>query len=427
MSLEEYRHDMEMCTRCSLCKLIPLERVADAAHAYGCPSIARHGFHAYSAAGRLSIGSALIDGHLEPSAAVSRIAYDCLLCGSCDVSCKYAMDMEVLEPMRELRASCVQAGCPIPVHEDLVRRMERDGRALAPSASSKHSMTAHDLGVKDASRGAARVLYHLGCQVGQDPELGRVAQAAASLLTRADVEVASFGEEESCCGIRALELGYKQQFLAQAGRFLEAIEFSGAEVLVTGCAHCYQALKVEYPRVGKRVPARVMHITELLLELITSGRLALPEKLSLKVTYQDPCHLGRLGEPFVAWEGVPVPGHRRMFEPAKPWRRGTHGVYQAPRDLLRSVPELELAEMNRIKEYAWCCGGGGGVPAANPEFALWTARERLREAKATGADAIVTACPGCKRMLERAGEADGAPMAVLDVAELVNLAVTREA
>ena len=135
----------------------------------------------------------------------------------------------------------------------------------------------------------------------------------------------------------------------------------------------------------------------------------------MTVTYHDPCYLGRLGEPWIHWQGKEVPGHIRVFEPYKEVRRGTYGVYEQPRDVLKSIPGLKLVEMVRIKEYAWCCGAGGGVN----EFSLWTANERIQEAEATGAEAIVTACPWCEQNFMKAVKDSGSKLKVYDVVELV--------
>ncbi len=418
MGLEDYRRDMEMCSRCSLCKFIPMERVTDAAHAYGCPSIARYNFHAYSGGGRLTVGLATLDGRVEHSSKTAEIAYNCLMCGSCDVACKYAMDMEVLEPLAEIRASCVDSGHSLPVFEGLIQRLREESVSLARPVSQSRLGPA-DLGVKDSARESAHVVYHLGCQVAHDGSLQAIAQKTVDLLQRAGVDVGVLGEEEVCCGGRALELGYKRDFLVQADRCLAALQRTGAKILVTNCAHCYQAFKVQYPRAGRELPLKVIHAAELLFELAQDDRVALGEVPQMKVTYQDPCHLGRLGEPFTPWQGTPLDGHRRMFDPPKPWRRGTLGVYGPPRDLVSAIPGVELVEMSRTKEYAWCCGGGGGVPESNPEFGAWTAAQRVAEAEATGAQAIVTACPGCRRMLSQAADQAGSALRVLDIVELL--------
>jgi Fe-S oxidoreductase len=145
--------------------------------------------------------------------------------------------------------------------------------------------------------------------------------------------------------------------------------------------------------------------------------------VDLAVTYHDPCHLGRLSEPWAHWEGKKVPGDRFVFDPPKPYRRGTGGCYEPPRELLRSIPGVKLTEMPRIKEYAWCCGAGGGVSESNPEFAQWTAQERIAEAESSGAEALVTACTGCEKGLGAAARASGSRLAVYDLVELIEQSV----
>jgi Fe-S oxidoreductase len=145
--------------------------------------------------------------------------------------------------------------------------------------------------------------------------------------------------------------------------------------------------------------------------------------VDISVTYHDPCRLGRLGEPWVHWEGKKIPGDKFVFDPPKVYRRGTYGVYEPPRDVLKSIPGIKLTEMTRIKEYAWCCGAGGGVIESNPGFATWTARERIDEAVSTGAEAIVTACPWCEKNFNEALKESGSGIKVFDIVELVEKAI----
>jgi len=128
----------------------------------------------------------------------------------------------------------------------------------------------------------------------------------------------------------------------------------------------------------------------------------------------------------------------RVYDPPRTLRRGTHGVYEPPRDVLKSIPGLKLVEMERIREYAWCCGAGGGVRETNPEFAQFTAAERMKEAEASGAEALVTACPHCISNLQGCGsnladagggaaggghESRRSHLPVLDVVELLDKAI----
>jgi Fe-S oxidoreductase len=151
--------------------------------------------------------------------------------------------------------------------------------------------------------------------------------------------------------------------------------------------------------------------------------LKLRKKVGLSVTYHDPCRLGRMGEPWIHWEGKKIPGDRFVFDPPKTYRRGSNGIYDPPRNVLNSIPGLKLSEMIRIKEYAWCCGAGGGVRESNPEFAKWTAKGRIEEAVSTGAEAIVTACPWCEKTFSEAIGENGSSLKVYDIVELVENAL----
>jgi Fe-S oxidoreductase len=167
----------------------------------------------------------------------------------------------------------------------------------------------------------------------------------------------------------------------------------------------------------------VLHTSQYFKRLIDEGKLKLKKKFAATVTYHDPCYLGRMGEPYIHWKGKEIPGHIRIFDPPKVFRRGTYGVYQPPRDVLNSIPALKLVEMDRTKEYAWCCGAGGGVSESNPDFTRWTAIERIKEAETTGAEAIVTACPGCEQSFAGAIKANGSSLKVYDIVELLEKAV----
>jgi Fe-S oxidoreductase len=164
---------------------------------------------------------------------------------------------------------------------------------------------------------------------------------------------------------------------------------------------------------------------EYLDKLIKEGKIKLTRKVPLKVTYHDPCHLGRQGEPFVPWQGQEkkIRNQIVIYEPRKPRYNGAWGVYDAPRDVLKSIPGVDLVEMERIREYAWCCGAGGGVKEAYPDFSNWTATERIEEAKATGAEAIVSACGWCERNLQDAVNGSSEKLKVFDIAELVQQAL----
>ena len=422
MALEDYRSDMETCRRCSACKFIPLERVEGFQHVNVCPSIARYKFHTYSGGGRMVFAVAMLEKRIDYSDKLLEVVYNCQMCGACDISCKYAMDMEVLEPINEVRIRCVEDGHTVPALDGVINSLRKQG-TMVPGSKARRGEWAKGLDVKDVTKQKAKVVYHAGCRTCYDKNMWKVAKDTVALLQKAGIDVGIAGENEPCCGSRAYQPGYKEDFLKQARQSTALLEKSGAEILVTGCADCYYAFKVLYDKFGMKGKLEVLHTTEYLDRLIKEGKLKPKKEIAMKVTYHDPCHLGRLGEPYIHWEGKPIPGHIRIFDPPKEFRRGTYGIYEPPRNVLKSIPGLKLAEMDRIKEYAWCCGAGGGVKESNPEFAKWTAKERIEEAESTGAEALVTACPGCEQNFDDTIKANGSSLKVYDVVELLKKAI----
>ena len=421
MALEDYAGDMNMCCRCSACKFIPLQMVKGYEHANVCPSISRYNFHFYSGSGRLNMGVQGLDKGFEYTPRYLDSVYNCQMCGACDVSCKYGMDMEVLRPIQELRIKAVEDGHPHPALDKVVERMRNHG-AMVPG-QGKRGDWAEGLGLVDATKQKVDVLYHAGCLTSYDKDLQGLAKATASILSKAGVKFGIAGDAETCCGGRAYEMGYQADFLAQAKKSMEVVKQSGAKTLVTSCATCYQAYNVLYDQFGLKGDLEVLHTSQLIASLIDKGELKPKNKINLSVTYHDPCHLGRLGEPWIHWEGKKVPGDRFIFEPQKPYRRGTKGVYEPPRKVIASLPGVTLTEMDRIKEYAWCSGSCGGVTDSNPEYAEWTANERIEEAVSTGAEAIVTASPWSEKLFSETIKKNGGSLKVYDIVELVAQAI----
>jgi len=421
MGLEQYQGDMAMCCRCSCCKFIPMQMVDGYKYSKQCPSISRYDFHSYSGGGRLNIAAAMLKDGFNYTDKVLDIVYNCQLCGGCGASCNYAMDMEVLEPITEFRIKCVEDGRTNPALDKVINNLRKHG-SMVP-ASGKRGDWAEGLDLKDITKKKADVFYHVGCLTSYDREMQKVARATAKILQKTGVDFGIAGDAEVCCGGRAYQMGYEKDFLNQAKKNMEMIKKAGVKTVVTSCADGYQSFKVLYDKFNLKGSLEVLHISEYVDRLMKAGKLKLRKKVDLAVTYHDPCRLGRLGEPWIHWAGKKIPGDRFVFDPPKEYRRGTYGVYEPPRDVLKGIPGLSFTEMTRIKEYSWCCGAGGGVNESNPEFAQWTARERIDEAASTGAEAIVTACPWCEKTFNEAIKESASTLKVYDIVELVEKAL----
>ena len=423
MSIKDYVAEAERCSQCSYCKWIPFDQIKSLRFGLGCPSLAYNNFNSYSARGRYAVIISLTKGWSNYTDKVKDIAYRCMNCGSCDVSCKICRyNLEPLEMTRELKAQLVKDGQTIPQLETVIDSVKKNHNTMSRPKAGRGKW-AEGLAVKDLSTEKAKVVFHAGCRFSYDPEQQKVARTAVKLLLKAGVDLGIMGKNESCCGGRIYDMGYRQEFKECARRNIEAWTKAGVKTVVTSCADGYHAFKRLYPEVGGKF--EVLHTVEYIDRLVKEGKLKFRKTIPLTVTYHDPCHLGRQGEPYVPWKGKEkkIQNQIIVYEPRKPRYNGAWGIYDPPRDILKSIPGIELVEMERIREYAWCCGAGGGVREAYPDFSNWTATERIEEAKTTGAQAIVTACPWCERNFSDAINTMGDKMKVLDIIELVEQAI----
>ena len=388
MALEDYRADMERCSQCSYCKWIPQDQIKSWRFAKGCPSIGYSNFLSYSARGRFAVALSLLNGQSTYTSRVVDIVYKCTTCGSCDVSdkiCRY--NLEPLEMMHELRCRLVEDGQILPQHKLYIDHLLKENNMLLQPRNERNDW-AKGLDVKHVTSQPAEVLFHAGCRYSYDKEMQNIARTAVSLLKNAGVDVGIMGVDESCCGAKAYDMGYQKEFIQCAKNSIEAWKKAGVKKVVTSCADCFHAFLRLYPSQGSQF--EILHTSQFLDRLIKEGKIKFSKTVPLRVTYHDPCHLGRRGEPYIPWDGKEkkIKNQVVVYEPRKPRYNGAWGVYDPPRDILKNIPGIELVEMERIKEYAWCCGAGGGSREAYPEFSNWTANERIEEARSTGADAI---------------------------------------
>jgi Fe-S oxidoreductase len=239
------------------------------------------------------------------------------------------------------------------------------------------------------------VLYWVGCAGAYDPSAQKVARSLAEILAHAKVSFAILGKKEKCTGDPARRAGNEYLYYQLATENVQTLnavlkpEKGRPKRIVTTCPHCFNALRNDYPQLGGDY--RVLHHSQLIEELIEEGKL--PEMiLSEKITYHDPCYLGR-----------------------------HNGIYEAPRSVLSGGHTERLREMPRNRNNSFCCGAGGAQFWKEEEPGTMRVGEnRFQEAEQTGAQVIAAGCPFCKSMLnasESAGKL-GAPQ-ILDIAELV--------
>ncbi len=413
--LNEYQDIMERCIRCSMCKWIPQVQIKSWKYAQVCPSIDEYNFHAYSGGGRMIVALSLLTERIGYSEELLNIVYRCTLCGACSVSCKYLNDLEPAEVIEALRKKVVEDGQgPLPAHKKYIEAVKTRHNPYNEAPAQRLNWLPLDVTVTKG----AKIAYFVGCTASYRRK--EIAIATARVLNKAGVEFQLLGENEFCCGSPVLRAGEEETLKDLIQRNIDEFKARGIEEIVTSCAGCYSMMKAEYPRYVKH-DLEILHTSELLDQLIKAGKITLTKSVPLTVTYHDPCHLGRCSEPYKEWHGQimePI-SLVRIPVPPKPLRKGTYGCYYPPRNVLKAIPGLKLVEMERIKEYAYCCGAGGGVKAAFPDFALNTASRRVEEAKDTGAQAIVSCCPFCSTNLQDAITANKINLKFYDLTELV--------
>ena len=424
MALNDYRPMMERCSSCAGCKFIPFEKVQSLRFAENCPSIGYYNFMTYSARGRFQLSQSLLDGRAELDDTVTEVIHSCTSCGYCDTGCKVTRyNLEVLDHNIEQKAYAVDNGKWLPGQKPVMDNLAAENSMIPGTKKAERTDWAKDLGMKDLFKEKGEVAFFAGCKYSYDPKLQETARTAAILLQGAGVDLGTLGAGDNCCTGRAGQMGFFKEFEKGATNNIKAFEAAGVTTIVTPCSDCYHAFKRQYVKLGMDV--KVLHVVEYVDQLIQEGKLKLTKAVPMTVTYHDPCHLGRLGEPYIPWEGKEKKIYNQIhtWEPKRPRYNGIYGIYDAPRNILGAIPGLNLVEMERIREYAWCCGAGGGCSESNPEFSAWTAGERVAEANATGAEALVTACPWCKDNFVNAVDENGKTIEVLDIIELVRQAM----
>ena len=421
LQLENLRHDANSCIRCSMCKFVDMVWTQSARFARQCPINVRYKFNLYSAPGLMACARAVLDSKLEFTPKLLDALYKCTLCGACDVRCKRNLDPEILSVIEALKARAVESGKgPLPEYMKIAKNIAKNNNRYGLPHEDRIKWITNDINLAKK----ADVLYFVGCAGSYTHH--EIARSTAKILMHSKTDF-MVSREESCCGHLLYATGQVDIFKKQAERNIDMVSRSGATTILLSCAEGYKTWKVDYPKIlGKEtasMPYKVIHITEHMEQEFKKGSLKFTKSIPLKITYHDPCNLGRLSEPWLIWEGTY--GRYGVTNPPKTFRRDGHaGVYEPPRAILRSIPGVELLEMPRSRDNAWCCGAGAGVDATFGEFALWTASERLDEVVSIGAEAIVTACPACESIFHKAVQSSGMNLKVYDITEFINEALS---
>jgi len=292
----------------------------------------------------------------------------CTTCGKCPQRCP--RDVKQIDDMIALRRIATGYGV-FPAHVKPVRTISAGLTAQGNPFGedrTKRAEWAEGLSVKTFAEGM-ELLYFPGCYLCYDPRLKKVAQATANILNKAGIDFGILGSKENCCGESIRKTGNEELFKRLARENIKTFIENGVKKILVSSPHCYHTFKNEYPEF--KVNFEVVHISQYLFELINEGRLEITKEYGKKVTYHDPCYLGR-----------------------------HNGIYDEPRGVLKKIPGLELFEMAESRKDSLCCGMGGGRVWMETLKDERFSNLRLEQAIGVGAEVLATSCPYCITALE---------------------------
>jgi Fe-S oxidoreductase len=413
--IENFVYDMSRCIKCKGCTWVDHTYMPGPKYMTRCPSAAKYQFDAYGAYGKLRIGHAMAEGLLGWSEKAVEVMYACTLCGACDVGCKRNLDLEIELSLESLRVKAVQDGAgPLPAHKKIADHIGRNHNMYGAPHEKRTAWIPK--GITPSKK--ADVLYFVGCAASYLNK--EIAQSTARILKAAGTDFMLMSDEW-CCGNLVFSVGMFDEARALAQRNVEEVRKTGARTLLISCAEGYRMWKVDYPKLlniaTDDLGFKVVHLVEFADDRIKSGVLKVKRPFETRMTYHDACSLSRLSEPWIPYEGKR--GWMGCVEPRLKRRRGKNGIYAQPRDILKAISAVNLLEMPRKRENAFCCGAGRGVKEAFPDFANWAAAHRLEEVKDIGAETLVSACPWCKNNFSQAAKASGIDVQVLDISEVI--------
>ena len=366
----------DRCIKCSTCKYSYKD------FEKSCPSGEKFLFESYWASGRIRIIRGVLNGDLEWTDDLIDPIFACTTCGACMDSCQAPHADYIVEMIEALRELAVKNIGPAKNQEFLVSRCEDSCNTYGdPNSDNAELKKEYELPDR------AEWVYFIGCTSNYRQKSLR--DSTLRFLKKTGIDFTLI--DEHCCTspmIRTGQLSIVDEYMKYN---VEQMKKTGATKIITSCAGCYKTLTKDFDRFGNDLGLEIYHTLELVKKLLDEKKIEFKSGYNKTVTYHDPCHLGR---------------HM--------------GIYELPRDIYKQIPGLNLVEMKRNRNFAWCCGAGGGVKTGYPDWALEIAKERLEEAKETGATVISSTCPFCKTNLSDAAKSFNFDFQVLDLMEILD-------
>ncbi|MCK4239595.1 MAG: (Fe-S)-binding protein [Candidatus Lokiarchaeota archaeon] len=379
MALDDVKHIIHRCFRCGYCKFN---------HSYSdfnCPSYNKYRFETYSAGGRMWLIFGLINNELQWSDNLANILYACSTCGNCVENCRFVKFNEFwVDIIEAARAEAVKNGfCP----EKQKKLLERTTNPEMFNPYAEPNSDNEDLKKEYNLPDKAEWVYFIGCTSNYRQKDLR--DSTLRFLKKAHIDFTLI-DEHCCCSpiIRTGQIDPVKDFMNYN---VNKIKEAGATKVITSCAGCYRTLKNDFGKFGVEYDFELYHTSELVKKLLDEDKLKFTSSYDKTVTYHDPCHLGRHS-----------------------------GIYEIPREVYKKIPGINFVEMKRNREDAYCCGAGGGVKIGYPDWSVEISKERLEEAKETGATVVSSTCPFCRTNLSDANDKFDMGFEVVDLIEILD-------
>ena len=374
---ENLKKEALVCARCGYCRV-------------DCPVYEGLGWESASPRAKMEITRKLAFHGKLTEKDIARL-FQCTLCGQCRETCSARID--TVSVWLEMRRR-IAAGEKGPENmRRLAAAIDETGYTAGEAPENRRLWleAMDDEAVLKRVGQKAELLYFTGCSGALYPQIYGIPQAFTRILTRSGADFTVLGENESCCGFPLAAAGEPERIRKQAEHNVAAAKELGVRTVVTTCPSCFHAWRDFYPEIlGGETPFEVLHASQWLAREIAADRLRLGP-VEERVTYHDPCDLGR-----------------------------NSGVFEEPRHVLNQIPGLELVEMECSGSDAACCGGGGNLEAVDPALTEVIAEARLREAEATAAKTVVSGCQQCKRTLQGNARRKKIRLRFADITELVD-------
>jgi Fe-S oxidoreductase len=335
------------------------------------------------------VGKSDANGVIDPD-----VIWSCTNCGACVNECP--VDIEHIDHITDLRRHQVLIESEFPTEASgMLKNLENKGDPWGMGEAKRAEWIGEldfEVPVVDGPIGEdVEYLFWVGCAGALEDRAKKTTKAIATLLHTAGVSFAVLGPAETCTGDPARRMGNEFVFSMLAQQNVETLNEAGARKVIASCPHCFNTLSNEYPQLGGNY--EVIHHTQLLARLVAEGKLKPVNPIEEKITYHDPCFLGR---------------HNKVYTP--------------PREIMEQVPGIQAQEMHRCKERGFCCGAGGARMWMEERIGKRINSERIEEALGTDPDTISTGCPYCLVMLGDAISAKKSSGEAKDTLEVVDVA-----